>query len=230
MARINAYAKDGSIQGGEILLGSDQDGSTKTFSINDLKAFLIAQGISGEIGYRFKGSSTAADLGVGLFKANNTNFSSVSEMNLNTSHMAGGDVESYLNSFLNQEIILFNIKDRNNYARFNFASNYTVNSGNSDVRDISVTHVSSNGSFIEDEFYAFGFEGKDKHYTHHQNNASTTWSVGHNLNKFPSVSLKFSSNDNIYQNVGALGGVVYTDKNNLTINLVTAESGYAYLN
>lgn len=144
--------------------------------------------------------------------------------------MAGGDVESYLNSFLNQEIILFNIKDRNNYARFNFASNYTVNSGNSDVRDISVEHVSSNGSFIEDEFYAFGFEGKDKHFTHNQNNASTTWSVTHNLNKFPSVSLKFSSSDNIYQNVGALGGVVYTDKNNLTINLVTAESGYAYLN
>jgi len=48
--------------------------------------------------------------------------------------------------------------------------------------------------------------------------------------KFPSVSIKFSSSDNVYTNVGAFAGVVYTDENNLTINLAAAESGYAYLN
>ena len=68
------------------------------------------------------------------------------------------------------------------------------------------------------------------HFTHNQQNADTTWTIAHNLNKFPSVSIKFSSSDNVYTNVGALGGVTYTDANNLTITLAAAESGYAYLN
>lgn len=230
MGRINAYPRDLAIGGSELLLGSDVDGSTKTFSINDLKDFLLSKGISGDIGYKFDLATPTSNLGAGAFKANSTTFASVNTLNIHNSYITGSDVQTYLNSFLGEEIILFNIKNRNNFARFIFEDTYSVNSSNNNLRDITVLHVSSNGVFQQNEFYAFGFEGKDKNYTHHQNSASTTWSVTHNLNKFPSVSLKFSSSDNIYQNVGALGGVVYTDKNNLTINLVTAESGYAYLN
>ena len=50
------------------------------------------------------------------------------------------------------------------------------------------------------------------------------------MGKFPSVSIKFSSSNQVYTNVGAFAGVTYTDKNNLTINLSAAQSGYAYLN
>jgi hypothetical protein len=82
--------------------------------------------------------------------------------------------------------------------------------------------------------YAIGdiadFINKKQLYTHQQNSASTTWTINHTLGKFPSVSLKFSSSDNVYTNVGAFAGVVYTDENNLTITLAAAESGYAYLN
>ena len=230
MARINAYSKDSSIGGSELLLGSDVDGSTKTFSINDLKDFLTSQGISGDIGYKYDGSTSTSNLGGGSFKANSSNFSNINTLTIHNSYIGGTDVREYLNSFLGQEVILFNIRDRNNFGRFTFGNSYSVNSSNDGLRDVSVSHVSSNGSLQQNQFYAFGFEGKDKHFTHTQNNASTTWSINHNLNKFPSVSLKFTSHDNVYQNVGALGGVVYTDKNNLTINLVTAESGYAYLN
>ena len=72
MARINAYTKDGSIQGSERLLGSDQDGSTKTFTINDVKDFLIAQGVSGAVGYQFDNTVGDNDLGSGGFSANST--------------------------------------------------------------------------------------------------------------------------------------------------------------
>lgn len=67
-------------------------------------------------------------------------------------------------------------------------------------------------------------------YTHNQSLASTTWTIAHNLGKFPAVSIKFSSSDQVYTNIGALAGITYTDDNNLTINLAAAESGYAYLN
>ena len=74
------------------------------------------------------------------------------------------------------------------------------------------------------------FIKKERLFTHHQNTASTTWVINHNLDTFPSVSLKFSSSDNVYTNVGAFGGVTYTNSNTITITLAAAESGYAYLN
>ena len=72
--------------------------------------------------------------------------------------------------------------------------------------------------------------GGGRTFTHHQNSATTTWTINHNLGKFPSVSLKFSSSDNVYTNVGAFAGVAYTNENTITITLAAAESGYAYLN
>tara|TARA_R100000458_G_C8243461_1_gene221926 strand:- start:929 stop:1270 length:342 start_codon:yes stop_codon:yes gene_type:complete len=71
---------------------------------------------------------------------------------------------------------------------------------------------------------------KARLHTHHQNSAATTWTINHNLGMYPNVSLKFSSSDNVYNNVGAFAGVVYTNNNTITINLAAAESGYAYLN
>tara|TARA_Y100001937_G_scaffold120290_1_gene177307 strand:- start:2045 stop:2386 length:342 start_codon:yes stop_codon:yes gene_type:complete len=67
-------------------------------------------------------------------------------------------------------------------------------------------------------------------HIHHQNNASTTWVINHNKDTFPSVSIKFSSSDEVYENVGAFAGITYNNSNTITITLAAAESGYAYLN
>lgn len=67
-------------------------------------------------------------------------------------------------------------------------------------------------------------------YVHNQSLASTSWTINHNLGKFPAVSIKFSSSDQVYSNVGAFAGITYTNENSITINLAAAESGYAYLN
>ena len=68
-------------------------------------------------------------------------------------------------------------------------------------------------------------------YKHHQNNAATTWTITHNLdleNYLPHVSIKLSGGAS-FDNVQALGIVTYVNKNELTINLVKSQSGYAYL-
>jgi hypothetical protein len=71
---------------------------------------------------------------------------------------------------------------------------------------------------------------KARLYTHNQAMASTTWTINHNTDSFPSVSLKFSSSDDVYENVGAFAGLKYNNSNTITITLAAAESGYAYLN
>jgi hypothetical protein len=74
------------------------------------------------------------------------------------------------------------------------------------------------------------FIKSERLYIHNQAIASTTWVINHNKNTFPSVSIKFSSSDDVYENVGAFGGVTYNNANTITITLAAAESGYAYLN
>ena len=74
------------------------------------------------------------------------------------------------------------------------------------------------------------FIKKERLYTHNQTLASTTLTINHNLGMFPDVCIKFSSSDDVYQNVGAFAGVKYENTNTITITLAAAESGYAYLN
>lgn len=64
----------------------------------------------------------------------------------------------------------------------------------------------------------------DKNYIHNQLAASTTWTINHNLEKFPSVTVQDSASTNI------IGEVTYIDNNNLTITFSDELSGKAYLN
>ena len=64
----------------------------------------------------------------------------------------------------------------------------------------------------------------DKHYVHNQQSASATWSINHNLNKYPSVSVVDSAGTYV------VGDVAYIDANNLTVSFQSAFSGKAYMN
>jgi len=68
-------------------------------------------------------------------------------------------------------------------------------------------------------------------FKHHQNNASDTWTITHNLDLtdyLPNITIKLSGGVQV-NNIQALGLVTYIDKDNLKINLLNAESGYAYI-
>lgn len=66
--------------------------------------------------------------------------------------------------------------------------------------------------------------GGDLTFTHTQGVASDTWSVAHNLNKFPSVIIVNDSGMLIYADVE------YVDINNVTITFAAPETGKAYFN
>jgi len=54
--------------------------------------------------------------------------------------------------------------------------------------------------------------------------ASATWTVQHNLNKFPSCTMVLGTGQQGY------GDVTFIDENNLTITFSGAVSGKAYIN
>ena len=68
-------------------------------------------------------------------------------------------------------------------------------------------------------------------YKHHQNSAAAEWTINHDLDLedyLPHVTVKMSGGA-IYPNILGMGMVTYVDKDNLKINFLAAESGYAYL-
>jgi hypothetical protein len=64
----------------------------------------------------------------------------------------------------------------------------------------------------------------DKHYVYDQGIPSTTWSIDHNLGKYPSVVIVDTSNSEV------IGDIQYIDTNNLTVTFSASFAGKAYLN
>lgn len=65
---------------------------------------------------------------------------------------------------------------------------------------------------------------QDLNAVHYQDSASTLWTVNHNLNKFPSVTVVDSAGNVVF------GDVEYVDANNVKIKFSSAFAGKAYLN
>ena len=61
-------------------------------------------------------------------------------------------------------------------------------------------------------------------YIHEQGVASAVWTIQHNLNKYPSVTVVDSSENEI------VAEVEYIDKNNVKVTMIGASKGRAYLN
>jgi hypothetical protein len=98
----------------------------------------------------------------------------------------------------------------------------TPATGNVEITaSLSATGTPDNTKFLRgDNVWARANET----YTFVQAGASATWTVQHNLDKFPSVTMALSTGQKGY------GDVVYIDENNLTITFASAESGKAYMN
>jgi len=237
MSRISNYTPDTSVEKTDKLLGSNFGGATKNFSLASISDFLKhtnAAGVAAQFVWKYDAVASSPITG----KVVPTFSSGVTFANLTSLLVSkyifdepSDSIENILTTLENKDIIIIDTDNQNNYGIFT-ADVIAAVSG-SDNYTITLTNKeSANGSFIADRYYsimAFG-GGSGRTVTHHQNSSSTTWTINHNLGKFPSVSLKFSSSDNIYTNVGAFAGVTYTNENTITITLAAAESGYAYLN
>jgi sulfite reductase alpha subunit-like flavoprotein len=103
-----------------------------------------------------------------------------------------------------------------------------------DKMSVEGEEVDSTGQFTfvsdelsEDEYTLIDvntYGGGDKHYTHNQSSAQSTWNITHNLGKFPSLSVVDSSKNVV------IGDVQYIDANSLSVTFTAAFSGKAYMN
>jgi len=93
---------------------------------------------------------------------------------------------------------------------------YTTPSGN--------VQTSVNTANRRDDGTSGSSSSGDKHYTHYQGVASTTWNVTHNLGKYPAVQVLDSAKNLV------TGDVQHIDLNNTVLSFAYAFSGSATFN
>lgn len=224
MARISTYALDNNVTKNDKVIGSDASGLvTKNFSLKDISG-VVNQEITlpGTLVYQFKENITQGSL-TGLNDGDS--FSSLTSIRLSEVDFPGQNVENLIQEFNNKRILLISISEKNKYGIFDI-QNIQEDVDNSNYYIFSLNFISGNSTLTFDDFYMLSLYSKDtdKHYTHNQNNAASTWNVTHNLGKHPAVSIVLSTGQQ------GLADVQYINENELTITLLSAQSGKAYLN
>ena len=228
MARISTYQRDTVVTKNDKVIGTDSSGSiTKNFKLEDIAGFFSstnAIGIATQFNFKFVTSNRGVQtISFDPLAAGDT-FDNVTSFVLSKFDANNNNISEYLKTYASKQIVIVRLDDYSNFGLFDVAS-VADHPSLSDYLTVIVTNRTNQGSFIADKYYGLAiFAEGDKHYTHNQSVASATWSVAHNLNKFPSVSVVLSTGQKGY------GDVTYTDANNLTVSFAAAESGKAYIN
>jgi hypothetical protein len=228
MARISTYPLDQDIVGEDKVIGSNSVGDiTKNYTLNGISSWMNASGsvaITGQNNYGFgiPGATEGAISGV----APNTAFSAISNLTFTRTSGSGYSVIDYLLTLVGRSVILARLDNTDNFGVYKLVS-LTVDSSNANLYDAVFTHIVSNGNITANKYYGFAIYPElsaDKHFTFVQSTAAATWSITHNLGKFPSVSIVDSGNTIVH------GDIDYTNENALTITFSAAFGGKAYLN
>jgi hypothetical protein len=237
MTKIKRYAIDTEVTGSDKWIGSDGNAMnrTKNFTPVGLADFLnksrmiqmpnaltFKYDTVDEGDDRSRGSiSFASELGAIV------NMSVIESFMIHQRTTKGKVSVNFLQGLLNNLFIIQKSSDPDHFGVFKMTS-YEQNVDEPEFYDVECEFIQGNGSIEEDEDYFVSLLQvdvlSDKHYTHNQNNASAVWNVTHNLQKHPSVSVVLSTGQQ------GLADVQYINNNELTITLLSAQSGKAYLN
>jgi len=234
MASINFYPLDSLITKFDKVIGTDHSGSvTKNYSFEDILDFAntSARIQSASSRFIFKGLMSQKQSGVLVLNenANIKNFSGISNITLSKYDKLGTNISAVYDFLEGSRIVIQKASNVSVLGIYDW-NNSTVDSQDTDFYNVSLTFIDGIGSIENDEEYLVYLlqydvaASNDKFYSESINNAINPWSINHNLNKFPSVTVVLSTGQKGY------GDVTYVDNNNLTITFAGDESGKVYIN
>jgi hypothetical protein len=230
MARISSYPVDQNIVGQDKLLGTDNAGLiTKNYTLDGISGWMNANGslqIVGQSNYSF--NVAGETVGVISGPAANATFASITTMAFSKTSTSGNNVIDYLLTLVGRDVILARLDNLNNFGVYKLVS-LVVDAGDANYYNATFTVITANGNIIANKYYGFAIYPEvattgDLNFTFTQGTPATTWTITHNLGKFPSVSVVDTADTQVY------GEVEYIDDNSLRITFSAAFGGKAYLN
>lgn len=239
MARISTYSLDEQITGGDKWIGSDSGFYNKTKNFTPIRLadfFNASQSIDLSNSLRFIYQTLdpleARKFGTISFKIDQdpfVSFSSIESILVSKKTQGNIYVSDFLNSLVGSKILIHKGSSINEYAIYQVVS-IEEDLNEVDFLEFTLTFVQGNGGLIEDKSYLVSLldfntvDSSDKNYIHNQTIPSSEWTVEHNLNKYPSVSVMLPSG-----HIG-IADVTHIDENNLTIIFAGDETGKAIIN
>jgi hypothetical protein len=233
MARISTYIKDPVVTKDDKVIGSDISGSTRNYSMEDIAGFLNTSSlinVNGQLVYKFQIGSTPQ---AGSFTVNGgqpINFSNVTSIDFSHINTNGQNIQQYLEYFEGLFIMLTQTDNQNNFGQYAITS--VTDSGN-DYSTFTLTFREGNGSLVADKYYTMSFSPKgqsDKHHVYDDNGsnkqflAGQSYTVTHNLNKFPSVTTVDSAGSHL------IGNVQHINNNSFNVTFSATFYGKVYSN
>lgn len=234
MASINVYALDTLISKDDKVIGTDSAGTiTKNYSFEGIADFLNTSGRIESANSRFIFKGTSAEKTSGTISLNENvvtkNFSDVSSLVISKYDKLGTDISSVYEFLEGSRVIIQKASNVSVLGVFDWNTS-TVDSNNSDFYNITLSYIDGL-SYLENEeeylVYLLQYDvaaSNDKFYSEEIAQATNPWSINHNLNKFPSVTVVLSTGQKGH------GDVTYVDNNNVRITFSGDESGKVYIN
>jgi hypothetical protein len=249
MARISTYPIDTDLVGADKWIGTDatNKNATKNFTLSAVADWIntTASVDSQTLRYEFQAVSRnrggqARKPGTISFDPNLTEtvpFDSIGGFVISSyslkyaSQAPPTDIsEFYTKVLIGSYIFLTNSNDVSKYAIYIWDS-AVARKNNPGFWDIGLTLVTSNGSFENNKDYFISLltynpngGGGDKNFVFKQGVPAKTWTITHDLDKFPSVSIVDSAGQEVICTVD------YIDIKTIRVTFNVAFSGEAYLN
>ena len=236
MARINTYPFDLKVNDFDAWVGSDSvNGATKQFTATAVAEYLNIKGkvsISAQMVFKYwtNNAKNTQVPGPGDFYGPTAGsaMTSITTMQVYKADVSEQNVVAFMDYIVGSHILISEQNEISAFGHF-LIDSYTINAPDDDFYTLNLTSVGGAGNITELLYYDFAIFTpsslvNDKDFIFTQPTPSIEWTVQHNMDKFPSVSVVNNNNILMY------GNTTYIDKNNLKINFSAGFSGKAYLN
>ena len=226
MARISSYPRDLDVVDNDSWIGTSVPGlQTRNFTAAAVAKYLNIKGkisISAQMVFKFTNKATPTS---GEFSgpADGSALAAITTVDISGIDVSGQNTVEFMEYLVGNDILISEQNNISNFGHFNITS-YTVKGT---VYTLVLANIGGNGNLDLDKFYDFAvftLSSPDKTFEFTQGVPALVWTIQHNLNKFPSVSVVDTANTVVNSQVD------YIDENNITINNTAQFAGKAYLN
>ena len=243
MARVSSYPIDQNPEYDDLLLGTDMDnpgGPTKNFKLGDVSAAAINLYLANN-SWKFTtdaidGAMRKSSMFFATGGGDDTNWSNITSINVQTLMMNNSNSLPYLNYLLTDDPSdpkvkvqdnIITIFDRNDLGSFGIFELTGVTGVSNIIYQLQLIPLESSGTIQDAHQYGITLDplnAQDKTIIFEQVTPNSTWTINHQLKKFPSVTVVDSANTVVQ------GSVLYKSQTQITLTFSAAFSGKAYLN
>lgn len=236
MAQISSYPYDAVVQDQDAWIGTDSTSrQTMQFTASAVATYLNVKGkisIGAQMPYKFYSTLNAGGGSISLVGGGGgIPFANITSLRVSNKDLSGEETVKFFEYLVNSDIMIGQMGAISIFGHYKIAT-FAVDPSDAQYYILTLNYIGGNGSIVNDYYYdIFNFtlaSASDKTFVFTQGVPSATWTIQHNLGKFPSVSVvdtANTANGQVYY-----GDVKYTDSNNLTVTFASAFSGKAYLN